>query len=555
MLIYDDKNNNGLFDTFCELNVLSEFIFYAVSYNDREITLQIIKSLSVFILSIQNNQSLYYIFSNNFLNKIISLNKISEIDYDFLSYYVNFLKSLSLKLTNETIEFFFHQDINSFPLFENAFHLYNYNDAMISNVIRNIFLALCKKKNEAFNNVYLASLPSVEYFAFISCRLRERIQILYCNCGDLLNFNYENVCDFHDDIMNDIMYIQDIFSLENEKINFILTNCLMYYLILPCLCGVICETSNQKFCDKKISLFILTLFLFYIKNETFLNCLFIVLTFDMVPKSIIRFVEEIPGNSKNYCFDFEKTEKLGKSDNFLSFVTNHFDIKFFFGVLKEGNEYGIKYKNDIEEIKKRIQYDKHEILNEEKIFNGFWEHFSSAEKANIKRYHYEISIATGVSCGCTKRNEDENAMYDRSVLGKINKMINKISQGKTEKFVKNTIKTKLYSLMRANDDNIKMLISIFLHVLIIKANIDKKLRNYVKIISFKDYSKFIENKPDISNTNNVEKLETYQVYNFDAVYFSKKNLGDKNKSEKESFSYDNNLALGLISVRIYNILT
>ena len=45
------------------------------------------------------------------------------------------------------------------------------------------------------------------------------------------------------------------------------------------------------------------------------------------------------------------------------------------------------------------------------MFNGFWDYFSSAEKASIKRYHYEISIATGVSCGCTKRNEEENEMY------------------------------------------------------------------------------------------------------------------------------------------------
>ena len=235
LLIYDDKNDCGIFDSFCELNVISELIYYAISYGDREITLQIIKSLSVFILSIQNKKSLYFIFSNNFLNKIISLNKISEIDYDFLSYYVNFLKSLSLKLTQDTIQFFFHSNINSFPLFENAFHLYNYNDPMISNVVRNIFLTFCKINDTNFNNEYLSTLPSIEYFAFIACRLRERMQKLYINSGDVLNFDIEEINDILDDIINDILYIQDIFSLNIDKINFILSNCLMYYLILPCI--------------------------------------------------------------------------------------------------------------------------------------------------------------------------------------------------------------------------------------------------------------------------------------------------------------------------------
>ena len=64
------------------------------------ILLQIIKTLSVLIININNKIILYYILSNNFINKIIkSINsEIINSNEDLLSYYVNFLKSISLKI-------------------------------------------------------------------------------------------------------------------------------------------------------------------------------------------------------------------------------------------------------------------------------------------------------------------------------------------------------------------------------------------------------------------------------------------------------------------------
>ena len=72
------------------------------------IHLQIIKTLSVLIININNKEILYYILSNNFINKIIkSINsELIKSNEDFLSHYVNFLKSISLKIDLTTIQFF-----------------------------------------------------------------------------------------------------------------------------------------------------------------------------------------------------------------------------------------------------------------------------------------------------------------------------------------------------------------------------------------------------------------------------------------------------------------
>jgi protein CLEC16A len=111
--------------------------------DNRNISLQIIKSFSVLILNTSNTTTLYYLFSNNFINQIIS-NDYEKYDDEFLSYYVNFLKSLSLKLDTNTIQFFFRSQHNSFPLLQAALKLYNHSDNMIKNTVRNIVLTLLK---------------------------------------------------------------------------------------------------------------------------------------------------------------------------------------------------------------------------------------------------------------------------------------------------------------------------------------------------------------------------------------------------------------------------
>jgi protein CLEC16A len=141
-LIYGDKHCSSIFDVFCEFNFMNEFIYLA-NMNQRSINLQIIKSFSVLILNLTNTTTLYYIFSNNFINQIIS-NDYEKYDDDFLSYYVNFIKSLSLKIDTTTIQFFFHRQLNSFPLLQSALKLYNHADPMIKNVVRNTILTLLK---------------------------------------------------------------------------------------------------------------------------------------------------------------------------------------------------------------------------------------------------------------------------------------------------------------------------------------------------------------------------------------------------------------------------
>lgn len=217
----------------------------------REISFQIIQSLAMLILNISTKPNLYYIFSNNFLNQLFSQNYEKYEDDELLAYYINLVKSLALKIDNLSIQFFFHPQYNSFSLLESALRIYNHRDSMIRTSVRNIFLTFMKRindnklvKNESIYE-YVVSLPTISYFAFISCNLRDLV--LKVNNEVIPDEHFKGLSEVNDEIIDLIYYLQDIFSLKIDKVNFVLTNSLMYYFILPILINSLVSLNKVTF--------------------------------------------------------------------------------------------------------------------------------------------------------------------------------------------------------------------------------------------------------------------------------------------------------------------
>ena len=144
---------------------MNEFL-HLCNMNDKQINLQIIKSFAVLILNTTNMTTLYYLFSNNFINQIIS-NDYEKYDEDFLSYYINFLKSLVQKMDQTTVQFFFHKQYNSFPLLQSALKYYNHHDPMVKNTVRNIVLTVLKS-----NFFYLKIYKIITMIVYIKHKIK-----------------------------------------------------------------------------------------------------------------------------------------------------------------------------------------------------------------------------------------------------------------------------------------------------------------------------------------------------------------------------------------------
>lgn len=389
------------------------------------------------VLSLTSKQSLYYLFSNNFISKLISLNNRTNLDEEFLSYYINFLKSLILKLDTQTLTLFYIEKTNTFPLFANAMMLYNHKDYMVSNVVRTIFMAVCKINNTAVIEKYICSAPFAKYFCNIACNLREHVQRLYFLLVDITEeVNLNEAQEINDNVVNSILYLQDIFSLGCTVINNVLTNAVMFYLVMPCLIGEVVETQHQKICNTNIAVYILCLMFEYVRDEQFVNVLFSVMFSKRVPKGMLwEFIEELPDNPEGYMYQIEGNMK---------------------------SEIALK----------------------------------ESERENVEKLK-EYTRATGVDfvkC-CSKSGDDKESNGSKCLsfldtMGKCYECMFKCSDDDKLASVMqpNEINIKLYSLFKSNDDTLFLLMNMLFSTVISNTHISPELKQHSNLLSFSSLS-------------------------------------------------------------------
>ena len=526
---------------------MNEFL-YLSNLDNRNINLQIIKSFSLLILNVSSPQTIYYIFSNNFINQILT-NDFEKYDEEFVSHYVNFLKSLTCKLDTTIIQFFFHKHYNSFPLCAAALKLYNYPDSMIKNTVRNIVLALLKLKYDPIIE-YFCTLPAISYFPFLSLSIRDLI----------LKLNEEIMSDdpafvglhsVQDDIIIDILYFQDIFSLGIVKISNLLTNSLFYYTILPLLCGSLISVSRPKIAIST-SLYVLTLLFDYIQDESFLNSLYSTLFLNKISKRIHTYTNEYPSNCRNYYSDFKEQIKssipsyfdyicLNFSEPFINFLVN---CSSYQGMT---NEEMSDYK-EVNNIKKKIKKtfkDNFDINNSEhyqKVLEEVLKNMSKKELEQMINYHKVLSSATGINVGLFSEDYRKNSFMfvihkmfykikaEQEYLANLNDVMEDLEGGKLKilNLMNNDVKLNIMSYLRSKDDSLIVLVSLLIYI-----SHNKKISNELQCVCGLAKADFHKN----SNYDTSGVLS--EIYNFDSDDKSpNKTVIEENKySENNSNNY------------------
>ena len=568
-LIHGDKNDQSLLEVFVSLNFLYDILCMMGKMN-KNINIQIIKFFSVLMANLSEKNFNFFLINCDYINQVIYESR-ETIDGDYLYYYINFVKALLFKINKETLKFFFHEDSYTFPLLVNCLKFYHHPDSMISNTIRNIFLFILKMKNKQCID-YICNLPMVSYFAFIACRLRDEIKTLN---KKICRGKSEASTILHERICDDILYFQDIFSIGIEKINYILTNCIFHFLVLPTLCNsliikpeeekknntmeiasdinVIDFTKNLirdmnkesnnllKDCiSKEVSLYIFNLFFKYIKNETFLNALISVL---FLPKIHYKIMEKIRRPVKdlfNYKGDFDP-----KAKNRLyleKFIIENYTPAYMRGLISNPHKIFL----DLNKIEKKLQ-EKCKLAKIECNLNmsvpyGYYmevinDFFSKSYLRECKEYHQAISEATGIQCGLSYHNDRKCILY---LLNKNLKYIkNDFSFEKIKmKYVDNIINTQFMNEFK----ECKMLYLLLMY-------------NYLfnQILSNNIVSKGLLAHVELLNPNEIHKNKKGNIEEEDNLVL---NIGDViNSNTKEKKSKNNkiqNLTFSNISKVMYH---
>ena len=316
LLMADKKNLFIYFNAFYELGLLNILNGY-LDKRDQQISFCILECIYILLTNIQNTGLIFYLYSTKYATQIPGeylniIDKIISIDIrkkeEFLTYQVNFIKSLTLKLNIDCIEFFYNKHKNQFPILHRAFSLYNHKDAMIRSAVKNIFLTILKIKEEHLRR-FITSFPNNIYYPNIIFQLRNII-IRLCIINFIDEKNRSNPIDKfrdeHDNLIDYMYYISDILLLNIDNVNFILINCILNEIILPLFKTII--SKKEEKISIVFALYILTLFIFIVKNKFIIDVISYFLFEEMISKNLMEKLEEFEFKAINQnlmsCVDF-----------------------------------------------------------------------------------------------------------------------------------------------------------------------------------------------------------------------------------------------------------
>ncbi|ETO20786.1 protein CLEC16A [Reticulomyxa filosa] len=198
LMIWGDQNNDNFFFFLAEKNILGNFLRIVRQKYDRDVTIQVLQTLSIMIQNISKQMSLYYLFSNNYINDMV-VHDFDFMDNEILAYYISFLKTISLKLDRDVINFFFNAKAHGvcfvqmiikriwiwcliyvgadFPLYSEALKFFKHKDQMVRIAVRTLTLNVFRV-NDPDLRKYITDKTAVPYFSNIVWFMKDQCFLL-----------------------------------------------------------------------------------------------------------------------------------------------------------------------------------------------------------------------------------------------------------------------------------------------------------------------------------------------------------------------------------------
>ncbi|KAF4129579.1 FPL domain-containing protein [Phytophthora infestans] len=132
------------FDYFGETNMLALLVELGASQPSVPVQVQLLQTMSILVQNITTRTSLYYILSNNYVNRLLECAFTVDGDDDVRDWYVTLLKALSLRLNEETVQFFLDTQPEGeefrFPLYARALQFGRCNETMVKVAVKTLTL-------------------------------------------------------------------------------------------------------------------------------------------------------------------------------------------------------------------------------------------------------------------------------------------------------------------------------------------------------------------------------------------------------------------------------
>ncbi|KAJ4709215.1 Protein CLEC16A like [Melia azedarach] len=240
LLTYGDQHDDSYFEFFMEKQVMGEFVRILKVSRAVAVSVQLLQSMSIMIQNLKSEHAIYYLFSNEHINYLITYS-FDFRNEELLSYYISFLRAISGKLNKNTISLLVktHNDeVVSFPLYSEAIRFAFHEENMVRIAVRALTLNVYHVGDDSVNR-YIASSPHTDYFSnLVSFFRKQCIELNKLVSHTLKNPGSDSISTILvavDEIEDNLYYFSDVISAGIPDIGRLITDHILQLLILPLL--------------------------------------------------------------------------------------------------------------------------------------------------------------------------------------------------------------------------------------------------------------------------------------------------------------------------------
>lgn len=241
LVTYGDQHDPSFFEFFMEKQVMGEFARILRISRTPRVAFQLLQTMSIMIQNIKSENSIYYIFSNEHINYLVTYPFDFQND-EMLSYYISFVRAISVKLNRNTISLLVktqNEEVVSFPLYVEAIRFAFHEETMVRTAVRALTLNVYHVGDETVN-AFVSRLPLSEYFS-------ETVRHFQKQCSNLdklvtqLSSNPDSADSVSailaavEEIEDSLYYFSDVMSSGVPELGQLITDNVLKLLVFPLL--------------------------------------------------------------------------------------------------------------------------------------------------------------------------------------------------------------------------------------------------------------------------------------------------------------------------------
>ena len=214
--------------------MLDFFLGYLATTNIKEVKTQLLQTLAIMIQNLKNQSYIFYMFSNNHINDLI-VHKFDFSDEELLAYYISLMKSCSMKLDPDTVQFFYNERLNDLPLFTEAIRFFNHPESMVRIAVRTISLNVYKVE-DANVQKFIVNRTAVPYFSNLAWYIRDQCAVIastYATTKASDSISIGAIKGLIDEHLDRLYYLGDVFGCNREPLSAALSEQLLEQFALP----------------------------------------------------------------------------------------------------------------------------------------------------------------------------------------------------------------------------------------------------------------------------------------------------------------------------------